>query len=487
MNRQYGALALSALLGTLFLAACDKAPSTLVTLPASKPSAVLIKSVNVLNVTNGTITTNRDVLVTGERITQIAPAGQIENIAAALEIDGAGATLLPGLIDMHAHLGNASAPRWLGEFPDPPRNMQAYLYSGVTTVFEVGGLENQSFKRRAQSASGELLGPRIYTVGPMMTTTGGHPVAVLDKFAPWWIRWYLIPRYTRQVDTPDEAQGAVREIAAMGADAIKVMVDRIPEDAPRIKQEVLQATVAEAKQQKLRTVAHIGSTQDAIDAADAGIALWVHGVYKEPISDAQIAKLASYKIPMVPTMVVFDGYALLGRGPRAPSLLEQETVAAEVLGAFDTVPKSPDGEFFRPYLENLFAQRQAARDNVRRLHAAGVIMLAGSDTQSGVFPGAGLHRELQLLTEAGLSNAEAIRAATSDAAAFLANGKPLEFGVIAEGKLADLLLVDGDPTADLAALSRIRKVFKAGVPLERKPLRVVTSPDGDKKVVPQNQ
>src|SRR5439155_11892390 len=122
------------------------------------------------------------------------------------------------------------------------------------------------------------------------------------------------------------------------------------------------------------------------------------------------------------------------------------------------------------YLESLRRQRDAWRANVRRLRAAGVTILAGSDTQTGVFPGAGLHRELHLLTEAGLTPAEAIRAATIDAARFLANGKEPEFGVIAEGKLADLLLVEGDLTANLDNLAHIRAVIKGGVQLERRPI-----------------
>jgi imidazolonepropionase-like amidohydrolase len=116
----------------------------------------------------------------------------------------------------------------------------------------------------------------------------------------------------------------------------------------------------------------------------------------------------------------------------------------------------------------LRGQRSAWRENVRRLHEAGVTILAGSDTQAGVFPGAGLHRELHLLTEAGLSPAAAIRAATIDAARFLANGGEPDFGIVAEGKRADLLLVDGDPTVDLDALMRIDAVIKGGVLLERR-------------------
>jgi imidazolonepropionase-like amidohydrolase len=124
-----------------------------------------------------------------------------------------------------------------------------------------------------------------------------------------------------------------------------------------------------------------------------------------------------------------------------------------------------------PYLENLRVQQQAWRDNVRRLRAAGVTILAGSDTQMGVFPGAGLHREMQLLTETGMTPAATIRAATLDAARFLAHGGETEFGIIAEGKRADLLLVEGDPTADLRALADIRAVIKDGLVLERIAIR----------------
>jgi imidazolonepropionase-like amidohydrolase len=358
----------------------------------------------------------------------------------------------------------------MSTFPDPDRNMRAYLYCGVTTVLDPADLITQAFERRDQVAQGILLGPRIVASGPMVTAPDGHPVAILDHLAPWWMRWYLIPRITKQVDSPAAARVAVREISGAGADVVKLSVDRIPGDVPRIRREVLAAAVDEAKARGVRAVAHIGTTEDALDAADAGVAAWMHGVYKERIADDQIARFAAYKIPMVPTIAVFESYALLGQGPRVATPLERETVEADVLAAFDTVPDDATIDFFRPYLESLRGQREAWRDNVRRLRAAGVTMLAGSDTQTAVFPGAGLHRELHLLTEAGLTPAEAIRAATLDSARFLANGKEPELGVIAEGKRADLLLVEGDPTKDLDALARIRGVIKGGVPLERHPM-----------------
>jgi len=195
----------------------------------------------------------------------------------------------------------------------------------------------------------------------------------------------------------------------------------------------------------------------------------MHGVYKERIPDESIAELAAFHIPMVPTIAVFESYALSDQ-PRVATPLERETVAADLLQSFNERPEGFDVSFFQEYLAHLREQRANWRDNVRRLRAAGVTMLAGSDPQTGVFPGPALHRELALLTEAGLTPAEAIRAATIDAARFLANGKEPEFGIVAEGKRADLLLVEGDPTRDVGVLARIRAVIKGGVALERRPI-----------------
>jgi len=462
----WGRVGVAGCLLLLGMSACGRARD-LVRRPATVPPALLITDVSVLDVETGTLAPNRDVLLVADRIASIGTVGQTHPPADTRTIAGTGATLLPGLIDMHGHIGISSAPTWISLLPDPDRNMRAYLYCGVTTVLDPGDLGTHAFTRRAQVARGELLGPRIFAAGPLVTAPGGHPVALLQRLAPWWIRWYVIPRLTRQVDSPAAARAAVKEICGLGADVIKLAVDRIPAAAPRIRREVLAAAVDEAKQHGVRAVAHIGTLEDALDAADAGVAAWMHGVYKERIPDDQIARLAAFHIPMVATIGIFESYAVLGQGPRIPTTLERETVEADILTAFDHVPETDAITFFQPYLNSLRGLRAAWRDNVRRLRAAGVTILAGSDTQSGVFPGAGLHRELQLLTEAGLTPAEAIRAATIDAARFLANGTEPEFGTIAAGKRADLLLVDGDPTVDLDALARIRSVIKGGVQLER--------------------
>jgi imidazolonepropionase-like amidohydrolase len=262
----------------------------------------------------------------------------------------------------------------------------------------------------------------------------------------------------------------VDELAASGVDFLKVIVDRIPESAPRIGTPVLRAAVDEARGRGLRAVAHIGTLADARDAAQAGVAAWVHGVYAETLDESGVRELADFGLPMAPTLVVFESYALLNDRARAATGLEREIAAPELLEAFNQPPEDlTPYDAFQPFLRRLHEQRQGSRENVRRLHEAGVVILAGSDTQSGVLPGAGLHRELALLVEAGLTPAEALRAATLSPARFLERSDDPDLGQVREGRRADLLLVEGDPTRDIAATSRIRAVIQGGVRVERHP------------------
>ncbi len=152
----------------------------------------------------------------------------------------------------------------------------------------------------------------------------------------------------------------------------------------------------------------------------------------------------------------------------------------ELLEAFNQPPEEEWlAASFAPYVEMLDALRPAWRSNVKLLRDAGVTILAGSDVQAGVLPGPGLHRELGLLQESGLTPAEVIRAATLDSARFLEQSEDPDFGQVKVGKRADLLLVNGDPTRDLAAVSDIREVILGGVRLERTPVRSAPNPDAD--------
>ncbi len=451
--------------------ACGPGSPELVRWPDPHPEEVLIQHVELLDVEAGRVEGDRDVLITGGRIAAIGIGGRLSAADGGAVIDGRGATLLPGLIDSHAHVSLRRGPSWEFSLPDPEGNLRAYLYAGVTTVLDPGDNTPEAFERKERVARGELLGPHIHTAGPVHTAPDGHPIAMIKQLSPWWLRWYLAPRAGVPLATPDEARAATARHAEREGPFIKVVVDRIPLDAPRIDTAVLTALVDEARGRGMRTVAHIGTLEDALDAARAGVDAWIHAVYKQPLSDAAAAELAGFGIPMVPTLTVWHALADLRDPPRRSTALERETVPAEVLAAFDDPPDDERTRaVFGPYLDLLDAHQDDWAETVRRLHRAGVTILAGSDTQPGVFPGASLHRELALLAQAGLSPLEVVRAATLYPARFLAQSDDPDFGVVRVGKRADLVLVNGNPLERIAAISELRAVILAGVPLVRTPV-----------------
>jgi imidazolonepropionase-like amidohydrolase len=409
-----------------------------------------------------------DVLIENNTISAIEPTGALETDSYV--ISGEGATLVPGLIDMHAHLEISTGPSWEFSFPDPEGSLLAYAYSGVTTIFDVGDSSDDAYTRRAKVASGELIGPRIYTAGRIITHPEGHPLALVEELAPWWIKWYIKPKVATGVASKEEAIAAVNERIDAGADAIKIAVDSIPLDAPKLAHKTITEIVTQAKTLGIRTVAHIGTTEDALVTGESGVALWVHGVYKERIPDDKIKQLVAYNIPMVPTSEVFDRYGRASEGPIKVTKMEQETVAQTKLDSFYPIPENFDPGALRSWAELMQVTRGIRRENVGRLHRAGMTILPGSDSQSGVFPGAGYHRELVSLVAAGMSPAQVIRAATLDSANYLANGEVPTMGTIEVGKRADLILVEGDPSQDINVLANIREVILDGKVLLRSPV-----------------
>ena len=436
----------------------------------AEATRLLITNVRVLDVVDGTLSEPRDVLVDRGVIEHIVPAGS--GLAATRTLDGAGATLMPGLIDSHCHIGASTQAPWSFGVGDPDLNMERLLYSGVTRAFDPGAPTPDAFDLRAQVASGERLGPTLYTAGPIFTAVDGHPAPMLRLQMPGFVADHIIPKMTRQIADEADARREVGALVPMQPDFIKLALDRIPLEAPELTPELTEFIVIAAQENGLRSVAHIGTTRNAKDAAEAGVSAWIHGVYKERIPDEDIPLLAAYGIPMTPTLVVFKSYAEVGHGEFEATDLERELVSADQL---DSYLRPPDGyeqpEEPAAFLRLLREQRANALDNVRRLHAAGVTILAGSDAQPTVIHGPSLHRELALLRQAGLSPIEVVRAATLYPARFFADSADPHFGIVAAGKEADLILVRGNPLDDLGAVSRIEAVVLRGRLLERHPLR----------------
>ncbi|HEX8697496.1 MAG TPA: amidohydrolase family protein [Myxococcaceae bacterium] len=409
----------------------------------------------------------RDVLVRNDRIEAVAPAGTL-TVPEAIRIDGTGKTLLPGLVDAHAHLESNGEALWDLGLPDLKAISAAYLYSGVTSAMVLQGGEDQ-FELQADAAKGKLLAPHMMMCGPRLTAPDGFPISLIRALLPWPIS-KLATSNIRTAATVEEAQEVVDDIAEeFSPPLFKLTSDALPPGTPKLSGEVLAAAIRRVKERKMRSVAHIGAPEDVMIAAEAGLDLFAHPPSGGLLTDEQLARLKELRIPFVTTLRFLT--ASQDVAADGGTALERSTVHPETLTLFAQPPK--DFEFPGAGSREEFERQTAGlienvRRNAKRLHEAGVPLFIGTDGGSpGVFPGASIHRELALLVSLGVSPAEALRAATSAPADFMDPAR--SFGRIAPGQRADLLLVRGDPLTRIEATADIDMVLKDGVALERKP------------------
>jgi enamidase len=408
----------------------------------------------------------RDVVIRNGRI--IAIETEAASIPGARTLEGG--TVIPGLIDLHVHLGSGSAPPWKLEIPNQTETLEAFLFAGVTTVLDVGNRAPAVFLLRDALARKERLGPRLYAAGPIFTAPQSHPLPILQAYMPGWIAWYLLPQMVRPVPTVKDAAGLVAAVAADKPDVVKIVMDRIPTQTARMTSEIITELVKEVHRHGLKAVAHIGRSVDVVDAVNAGIDALVHNVYLEEISDEAVELLARHAVPVIATISVFDSLeSLAADGPRNLSRMEQAVVDPKVAASFFPVPLEHRRGAFADWIVSVKAGHQARRTNVAKLLAAGVKVLAGSDSPNVAhFPGAGLHVELDRLAEAGMSCGEALRAATFDNAQFLA-GRHADFGEVAVGKRADLVVLRALSLDTIEAVHDVVEVIVDGAPLLRRP------------------
>lgn len=374
----------------------------------------------------------RDVLVQGGRVSRVgtgiaAPAG-------AAVVDGRGKTLLPGLIDAHTHT-------W-GE-----ATRQALVF-GVTTELDMFSSPVVGDSARAAQAAGRANDRAdLFSAGVLVTAPHGHGTEY----------GMTIPTIT----SPDSAQAFVDARIAEGSDYIKLVYDdghTYGMSIPTLRVETMRAVIAAAHRRGKLAVVHIGDLAGARAAIDAGADGLAH-LFVDRDPDPAFGRFAAqHHAFVVPTLTVL--MSITGTGGGAPLADDARlqpylspTDAATLRQGFPRTPGAPAVSY------------AAAQASVRQLLAAGVPVLAGTDAGNpGTAHGAALHRELELLVQAGMTPAQALAAATSaPARAFHLAGR----GRIAQGMRADLLLVDGDPAADITATRAIAGVWKGGVPLDR--------------------
>jgi imidazolonepropionase-like amidohydrolase len=348
-------------------------------------------------------------------------------------IDGTGATLLPGLIDSHAHARSR-------------QELERALQFGVTTEMDMWTLPHfAASMRREQERTGAPYRADFFSAINPATLPEGYPYNWTPRF-----------REKPTLSGPEEAEGFVADLFATGADYLKIMLEDghlTGLQLPVLSRATVQALTQAVHSRGKLAVAHVTAQSYAHNLVEDGVDGLVH-IFVDSVADPGFVQLAvSRGIFVAPTLAVEEtfvttdgGAALIADPELAPYLTEEEH-------QWLLAPAPPN----RMTQQSL----QFGRESVRLLHEAGVPILAGTDHAAhGVF----IHRDLELLVQSGLEPAEALTAATAAPAAAFGLA---DRGRIAPGLRADLLLVQGDPTANIKATRAIRRIWKAGVEVDR--------------------
>lgn len=392
----------------------------------------------------------RAVVLVGGEIWAVVEAGQDwPEDATVVPLDGA--AVVPGLIDAHVHLFHSGATSWVGD--TLATNLAAQLRWGVLAVADVGSpVEVLAMRDRVRA--GELVGPEIWATGPFLTAVGSHPCETAYDEA-----------LCRFVDGDGAAQ-----VDALGeVDGVKVaLADAAftPWPTPRLDVADL-AEITEAAPGLV--LAHIDAPEDASDALGAGVDVLAHPVFSEALATTPDA-------PTHSTLGAFAGTGDLLDGSLLAEDLDSTPGPVRELWAW--LAAHPEA-FADGWIDGSAAWEAAARANLATGIAEGRTILAGSDAGYWFVPhGVGLHRELTGLVELGLSPLEALASATSAPAALYGW---TDRGWVEAGARADLLVVEGRPDQDIAALREIRAIYRDGLPLELDDLLVApaAAPVGD--------
>ena len=436
---RWAAVGLLAILGTPVVPAASQTPAVVADAGAPDTAAVvLVRAGRLFDSERGVLLPAHDILIRDGRIAAVgehlaAPAG-------ARVLDLSRYTVLPGLIDAHTHLlmehpgtetSGQTAVRELVREGDVLRALRgaararSYLEAGFTALRDLGNSGRfADVALKTAIAEGSLPGPRLYVSGPGLAPEGGQMEGIDARYRS------LVDDEYRVVRGPDDARQAVRENVVHGADVIKLYANGSPNRAYLSVAE-MRVAVEEAHLMGVRVTAHATTDLAARRAVEAGVDAIEHG---RGVADSTLRLMRARGVALVPTE--WDRWLADRQVARLPAAV-------------------------RPSGDQLDALLAPGYDRVRRAARAGVTLAAGSDfyLDVGVPRGIAARHMLFAYAAGGLAPAAVLQMATVNAARVIGDAR---LGVVKAGAYADLVAVDGDPLADLAAIARVRFVVQGG-------------------------
>ena len=409
-----------------------------------KPQFTILKAARLVDGNGGPVSEQPAILLEGDAIKQVGTRETVHapDGASVREIDYGDATILPGLVDCHVHLigiGDGRAGDDLVTLPDEvltvqaAQNIRKHLYSGVTTVRDCGAKNRTTFLLRDAVEMGIVPSPRLILAGRPIAIIGGH-----------------LSFFGTQATGPTECRAAVRQLIKEGSDFIKVTATGGSTRTshpfrPSFNVDEFSAITDEAHKFGKHVCAHCTSSGGMENALEAGVDTVIHGVhrdadgsdnYRSDIAD-RIAKQGVFVNPT------------LGQGLARIRQLEDNPDLALETEDVDVMRRGSEGRM----------------DHVARMRDAGVVMVAGSDSAWANYPMGDFQTEIEAHAMAGMTNMEAIVSATRDSATSCRVDDIV--GTLQVGKQADVLVVNGDPTRDLADLRNVADVFLSGSKIDR--------------------
>ena len=416
---------------------------------AADAASYAIEHVTLIDGTGRAAQKDMTITVEGDRISAVTPSALARN-PAGKKIDGKGKFLIPGLMDVHIHLrggfnvaGKVDAAQAPVNREEGVQALASFLYSGVTTVFDAGNRAEHILPLRADERAGKILSPRIFATGNLITYPGSHGDRMAVRVSDFEKDKALLDRHIAE-QQPDIVKLTLEE-EGWGT---RPMITLMPTN-------LMEQIIRYYNQHGIRTTIHVSSELRSLEAIYAGSDTLAHPVIQGPVSDSFVKLMGAKKTPFASTLTIGENYSRLAEHPE---YLDQPLYVASFTATERERLKTQQRAEWQKASWTWWMKLMTpiAQENVRKIDAAGGTVACGTDQTTG----ASTQRELELLAAAGIAPLEVIKIATHNSAVFL--GKADQMGSVEGGKLADLVLLNADPTADINNTKNIAFVMKGG-------------------------